>query len=144
MAPRPKVPYDLLASQYIRAVMDGRPPGAVCRHKFKMTVRQWQERRTNLSRTGWLPPGDPVRDGRLCGAYDEAWVETALAMVSARLSERAAVVRARQARMVELSELHVYEAERREARGRVERRRQDALHEESMRRAQAGVQELFL
>jgi hypothetical protein len=81
-------PYDVLAGQYIRAVMDGRPPGAVCRYKFGLTQGQWQVRRTWLGKTGWLPPGDPVRDGRAAGGYDEAWLEAALELYGAKLAER--------------------------------------------------------
>ncbi len=80
-------PYALLVGQYIRAVMDGRPPAAVVRYKFKLSASQWDDRRRVLSKTGWLPPGDPVRDGAAGGFYDQAWLDEALELYGAKLEQ---------------------------------------------------------
>ncbi len=78
-------PYHLLVGQYIRAVMDGRPPAAVCRYKFGLTQSQWEDRRRVLSRDGWLPAGDPVQDGLAKGAYSQEWLDLALEMYGEQL-----------------------------------------------------------
>ncbi len=97
MGRRAKVPFDLLAATYIQAVADRRPPGAVCRAKFGLSEKQWEHRRQHMSVYRWLPAGDPVRDGRMTGIYDDAWIEHAQELVRRKLADRAEVLRARAA-----------------------------------------------
>jgi len=92
MPNHPRIPFDLLAMTYIHAVERGYPPAKTVRQKFRLTEKQWEHRRIHMGKLGWLPPGDPVRDGRARGSYDARWVRAAWAGWEAKLQERFEVV----------------------------------------------------
>lgn len=87
-----RIPFDLLAMTYIHAVERGYPPAKTVRQKFRLTDKQWEHRRIHMGKLGWLPAGDPVRDGRARGGYSKAWVNAAWAGWEAKLRQRYDVV----------------------------------------------------
>ena len=115
MANHPRIPFDLLAMTYIHAVERGYPPGKTVRQKFRLTEKQWEHRRIHMGRLGWLPPGDPVRDGRAQGTYDARWIEAAWAGWEAKLQERFQVVVTREQRRQRAAQTMLLRAERSEA-----------------------------